>query len=104
MIHGPPTTRRPRKHANDPDRRGVLAPYTALLAVPVALWAASNPLAGVGALAAAVAAHRLARAVVTGARHLAGRGTVTVQLGRVLRVTIAQPGADDASARERCCA
>ena len=80
----------PRRYrtTTDPTWRGIIATTLVVLAVPVALWVASNPLAGGAALGAGAGFAVAVRRAVRLGRCLADCGGVAVDLVGDRRVCI----------------
>ena len=95
-MYEPPPTTTDRSPETQLTWRSILAAYAVAAAVPLALWIAANPLAGVVALAAiASLAVGVLRAVRAG-HCLATCRKLTFDLVGGVRVTIARPHTNDA--------
>ena len=94
---------RDARHRNEITRGSVLAPYILVAAIPLVLWAASNPLLAAGALVAGSGLRRAIRRAWTQIRGFLRRRTVTVTLGRAVEVTVREPRRDGACRGEVCC-
>jgi len=91
-------SRNPRRYrtTTEPTWQGIIATTLVVLVVPVALWVASNPLAGGATLAAGTGLAVAGRRAVRLGRCLANCGGVTVDLVGDLRVCVTRrdaPGA-----------
>jgi len=84
-----------RSRPKNPSWQDVLVSYALVAAVPVLFWVASNPLAGVVGLAAALALRAGARRGAALVRCLRDCGEFAVDLGEALRVTVTRPPADE---------
>ncbi|WP_157971746.1 hypothetical protein [Halorussus litoreus] len=99
----PPLDPQDRIALRNPTWRNVLVSYAMVLAVPIALWAVSEPLAGavvVATLAGLAVATRRAYGLVRCFRQCRG---FAFDLGETARITVTQTSSDEVNAAN-CCA
>lgn len=93
-MHVPPTDPRHRPSPPDPSWSDLAISYLLIPAVPVLLWAVSNPWYSVAVLVGVVGLRVAVRRLAIRLRHLAEQRTVKIQVGRSLRITITDVAAD----------
>lgn len=93
-MHVPPTNPRYRPSPTEPSWSDLATIYSLLPAVPVLLWAVSNPWYGVAILVGAGGLRLAFRRLKSRLGDLVERRTVRIRVGRSLRITIADPTAD----------
>lgn len=92
----PPRTRRPYRSTTEPTWTGIAASTAVVVAVPVLLWIAANPLAGGAGLALAAGVALTGRRALRLHRCLQDCGGFAVDLADDVRVCVARPGATEA--------
>lgn len=97
-MYQPPFDPRDSSAARTPSWRGVFARYAILAAVPVALWAVSQPVTAALTLGAVAALGIVTRRGYGLARCFYDCEAMTFDLGGTARITVTQTPTDD-----RCC-
>lgn len=91
----PPSDPRASPVPDEPTWRAVLASFAAMAAIPFALWAVSQPIAGTVALAGIAGLFVGTRRAYGLVRCLSDCGGFAVDLGDAIRVTVVRTPADE---------
>lgn len=94
LMHVPPTHPRYRPSPTNPSWSDLATIYSLLPAVPVLLWAVSNPWYGVAILVGTGGLRLAFRQLTSRLVDRAERRTILIRFGRFLHITITDPTAD----------
>lgn len=94
-MSSPPPDPRASPVPDEPTWRAILVSYAVMVAIPLALWAVSQPVAGTVALAGLAGLFVGARRAHGLVRCLSDCGGFAVDLGDAIRVTVVQSSADE---------